>query len=53
MYIADIPCTMDNCSQGCANISGEDICFCIPGYQLDTNNITCSGMVIIIKYSAT
>ena len=43
IYIADVPCNVDNCSQGCANINGTETCFCMPGYQLNMDNVTCSG----------
>ena len=38
-------CTMSNsCSDGCAVINGTETCFCTPGYQLDNDAITCSGV---------
>ena len=42
--IADVPCTVSSCSQGCANISGSQVCYCVPGYRLDMSNVTCSGL---------
>ena len=46
-YLADDPCTMDNCSEGCAIISEKETCYCTPGYQLDImDNITCIGMIL-------
>ena len=35
---------MSGCSQGCANISGSETCYCVPGYQLDMDNVNCSGL---------
>ena len=36
---------MSNCSQHCANISGSEACYCVPGYQLDVNDFGCSGLM--------
>ena len=46
-YVAEYPCsTVTDCSQSCANISGRETCFCMSGYQLDIDDITCSGMIL-------
>ena len=45
--VAEVPCTVvSDCSQLCANISGNETCFCMPGYQSDIDDITCSGMIL-------
>ena len=46
IYVAEVPCgTVNDCSS-CANISGRETCFCMPGYQLDIiDNVTCLGMI--------
>ena len=33
-----------NCEQGCALVNGVGQCFCLSGYQLDTDAINCLGM---------
>ena len=46
IHIAEVPCNMSsvsNCSQGCVSINETETCFCMPGYQLDVDNTTCSG----------
>ena len=49
-YLASINCTGDNCTQGCALISGIEVCFCLPGFQLDENNMTnCLGNYLVCK----
>ena len=34
----------DSCSQTCENTVGSFICSCSPGYQLNSNGISCDGM---------
>ena len=41
--LAVAPCTMNNCSQSCANINGKETCFCMAGYQLGIDNVSCLG----------
>ena len=44
--VAEVFCTGHNCSQDCVNINGAELCFCMPGYQLNMDNVTCSGMIV-------
>ena len=37
-------CDQNLCSQKCNNTDGSYICSCFPGYQLDSDKVTCSGM---------
>ena len=49
--LADVNCTDDNCTQGCAIIDGMETCFCERGFKLDGDNATCIGDYV--KYSKT
>ena len=33
------------CEQGCDNTHGSFACYCLGGYTLDSNNMTCSGLI--------
>ena len=42
---ANTDCTIGNgCTQGCAIIDGVEICYCLSGYQLSADAISCLGM---------
>ena len=47
LYAAAVNCSSNNCAQGCANINGNNVCFCVPGYQLNMDNVTCSGIPVL------
>lgn len=41
---ASVDCTIGNgCEESCAVIDGVEMCYCLSGYQLDTDAITCLG----------
>ena len=33
----------DGCSHNCTNIAGGYMCFCMDGYELESDNHTCTG----------
>ena len=33
----------DRCTHNCTNIPGGYMCFCMDGYELDSDNHTCTG----------
>ena len=44
-FLTDInECLNSSCDQICINTNGSFICECDPGYQLNEDLMTCSGM---------
>ena len=43
--IGNTDCTIGNhCAQGCAIVNGIEMCYCLSGYQLSTDGISCLGI---------
>ena len=48
--VAGVACTIDNnCTEGCTVVDDVEICYCLSGYQLDTDDISCLGMCFMYK----
>ena len=48
---ADVDCSISNCTQGCAVVDDVEMCYCFPGYLLDTDAISCLGTACPTKLS--
>ena len=35
------------CDQNCTNVDGSYICSCDPGFELQSDNVTCEGFLYI------
>ena len=43
----------DNCSQNCNNTIGSYQCLCDRGYLLDSDGLTCNGMIMLLGLEAS